>query len=93
MFWDANERLAKPDLSGLARLRFVTTTDFAPFNFIDAKGRLMGVAFDGNIHSLGGAYGYDATKNRTVSVSAPAVLEVLDKVYGRVELVDELKAR
>jgi polar amino acid transport system substrate-binding protein len=46
MFWDANERLPKPNLSGLARLRFLTTTDFPPFNFLDRDGRLSGFHVD-----------------------------------------------
>lgn len=45
-FWDTKERLAKPELSGLPRLRFLTTTDFPPFNFIDAQGRLTGFHVD-----------------------------------------------
>lgn len=44
--WDSRERLVKPDLSGLQRLRFLTTTDFAPFNFIDGAGRLSGFHVD-----------------------------------------------
>lgn len=40
--WDEKEILSKPDLSGLARLRFLTTTDFPPFNFLDGNGRLTG---------------------------------------------------
>jgi polar amino acid transport system substrate-binding protein len=43
VFWDAKERLPKPDLSTLTRMRFLTTTDFPPFNFIDAGGRLSGL--------------------------------------------------
>ncbi|RUW60499.1 amino acid ABC transporter, partial [Mesorhizobium sp. M4B.F.Ca.ET.049.02.1.2] len=35
VLWDAKERLPKPDLSALPRLRFLTTTDFPPFNFLD----------------------------------------------------------
>jgi polar amino acid transport system substrate-binding protein len=46
MFWDAKERLPKPDLSALERLRFLTTTDFAPFNFLDPNGRLSGLHVD-----------------------------------------------
>ena len=46
MFWDTKERLAKPDLSGLTRLRFLTTTDFPPFNFLDGDGRLSGFHVD-----------------------------------------------
>lgn len=45
-FWDTKERLAKPDLSALPRLRFLTTTDFPPFNFLDGTGRLAGFHVD-----------------------------------------------
>jgi polar amino acid transport system substrate-binding protein len=46
VLWDAKERLPKPDLSGLQRLRFLTTTDFPPFNFLDHDGRLSGFHVD-----------------------------------------------
>ena len=46
MFWDSKERLPKPDLSGLKRLRFLTTTDFPPFNFLDSAGRPSGFHVD-----------------------------------------------
>ncbi len=46
MFWDEKERIAKPDVSTLERLRFLTTTDFAPFNFLDGSGRLSGFHVD-----------------------------------------------
>ena len=46
VFWDAKERLPKPDLTALERVRFLTTTDFPPFNFIDGNGRLSGFHVD-----------------------------------------------
>lgn len=46
VLWDSKERLQKPDLSTLPRLRFLTTTDFPPFNFIDKSGRLSGFHID-----------------------------------------------
>lgn len=46
LLWDAKERLPKPDLSKLPRLRFLTTTDFPPFNFLDGNGRLSGLHID-----------------------------------------------
>ena len=45
-FWDKNEHFAKPDMSTQVRLRFLTTTDFPPFNFIDRKKRLSGFHVD-----------------------------------------------
>jgi len=45
-FWDKNERFTKPNISTLPRMRFLTTTDFPPFNFIDRKKRLSGFHID-----------------------------------------------
>lgn len=41
-FWDTKERLRRPNLPELPRLRFLTTIDFPPFNFLDKFGRLSG---------------------------------------------------
>jgi polar amino acid transport system substrate-binding protein len=46
VFWDLKERLPKPNLSSLTRLRFLTTVDFPPFNFLDSSGRLSGLHVD-----------------------------------------------
>jgi hypothetical protein len=71
-----------------------TTNDIIGGNsgspLIDAKGRVVGAVFDGNIHSLGGGYGFDARINRTVSVSTAAISEALKKVYKADRLVAEL---
>ncbi|MDB5691693.1 MAG: peptidase [Alphaproteobacteria bacterium] len=73
-----------------------TTNDIIGGNsgspLINARGEVIGAVFDGNIHSLGGDYGYDPVLNRAVSVSAAAVSEALRKVYGANALVDELEA-
>ena len=54
---------------------------------------MIGIVFDGNIHSLGGAFGYDPVLNRSVHVAASGIQEALLKVYGRRALVDELNGR
>ncbi len=73
---------------------FVTTNDIIGGNsgspVINVRGEVIGAAFDGNIHSIAGAYGYDGTVNRTVVVSTAAITEALAKVYGRDALVKEL---
>ena len=44
--FDPRERMTLPDLSGVDRVRFLTTTDFPPFNFLDQNGRLAGFHVD-----------------------------------------------
>lgn len=46
LLFDSRERLAKPDLSALVRLRFLTSVDFPPFNFMDQNGKLSGFNVD-----------------------------------------------
>jgi S1-C subfamily serine protease len=57
---------------------------------IDAKGQVIGAIFDGNIHSLGGAFAYDPALNRAVAVSTAAITEALKTVYADESLVREL---
>ena len=56
-------------------------------------GSVIGAAFDGNIHSLGGSYGFASADNRTISVSTAAIQEALRSVYGADALLAELNAR
>ncbi|HEX2560157.1 S46 family peptidase [Phenylobacterium sp.] len=88
---------AQSKLNPKTVFNFVTTNDIIGGNsgspVVNAKGEVLGAAFDGNIHSLGGNYGYDGTANRTVVVSTAAITEALDKVYGQQALLKELKAR
>ena len=73
---------------------FVSTNDIIGGNsgspVINAKGEVIGAAFDGNIHSLGGSFGYDGELNRTVTVSTAAVTEALRTVYNQPRLLREL---
>ncbi|WP_296480878.1 S46 family peptidase [Phenylobacterium sp.] len=94
----ADRWLAARDRMNLdAVLNFVTTNDIVGGNsgspVISAKGEVLGAAFDGNIHSLGGDYGYDAILNRTVVVSTAGATEALRHVYGADALVRELGVR
>ncbi len=73
---------------------FVSTNDIIGGNsgspVINAEGEVIGAAFDGNIHSLGGSFGYDGELNRTVTVSTAAVTEALRNVYDQPRLLEEL---
>jgi polar amino acid transport system substrate-binding protein len=46
LMFDLRERIAKPDLASVQRIRFLTTVDFPPFNFIDQSGKLSGFHVD-----------------------------------------------
>nr|MBA3525640.1 S46 family peptidase [Sphingomonas sp.] len=76
---------------------FVTTNDIIGGNsgspVVDRAGTVIGAAFDGNIHSMGGNYGYDGTLNRTVVVSTAAVDQALKVIYPAPALVAELNRR
>ena len=71
-----------------------TTNDIVGGNsgspVINARGEVIGAAFDGNIHSLGGSFVYDPALNRTVVVSTAIVTQALSKVYAKPDLVREL---
>lgn len=45
-FFNSHEHFVQPDTTGIFRLRFVTTFDFPPFNFLDQTGHLAGYNID-----------------------------------------------
>ncbi len=57
---------------------------------ISAKGEVVGLLFDGNIHSISGSYWFDTEKNRAVAVHPAIMKEALTKVYGANALFAEL---
>ncbi|HUL57806.1 MAG TPA: S46 family peptidase [Anaeromyxobacteraceae bacterium] len=86
---------AKDRLDPATPFDFATTNDIIGGNsgspVFDRDLRVVGLIFDGNIESLGGDYGFDESANRAVAVSAVAITEALDKVYGARRIVDELR--
>jgi hypothetical protein len=57
---------------------------------VNAKGEMVGLIFDGNIHSISGTYWFDTEKNRAVAVH-PAIMRVaLTDIYGADWLAREL---
>jgi len=57
---------------------------------LDTSGRLVGLMFDGNIHSIAGSYWFDPELNRSVAVHPAIMIEGLRKVYKANELLTEL---
>jgi S1-C subfamily serine protease len=86
---------AQGRLNGDTVFNFTTTNDITGGNsgspVVTAQGEIIGIAFDGNIHSLGGDYFYDGSLNRTIALSSAAVSEALDRVYDRGALLRELR--
>jgi hypothetical protein len=84
-----------------AKLDPATVLDFATTNditggssgspVVNARGEIVGTAFDGNIHSIAGDFAYDGALNRTVAVSTAAISQALTLVYGDAALTKELE--
>lgn len=60
---------------------------------LNARGEVVGLMFDGNIHSISGAYWFDRVKNRSVAVHPAIMREALAKVYGARGLLRELEGK
>lgn len=75
---------------------FVANNDIIGGNsgspMVNKNAEVIGLIFDGNIHSLGGEYGFDEASNRGVAVSTVAILEALDKVYPAARIAAEIRA-
>ena len=59
---------------------------------LNQEGQVVGVVFDGNLHSLGGAYYFDDTSNRALTVHSAGMLEALRVIYNAGTLAKELMA-
>ena len=88
---------AKARLAPTTQMNMVSNNDIIGGNsgspMLDRQGRVVGLVFDGNIHSLGGAYGFDPALNRSVAIASPILFEGLRKVYGANALADELQGK
>ena len=75
-------------------LNFTSTADIIGGNsgspVVNAKAEIVGLIFDGNIHSLGGDYGYDLRDNRAVAVDSVGLLAALRTIYHADRLATEL---
>lgn len=82
-------------LPGDQPYNFVSTHDITGGNsgspVINREGELVGLIFDGNIHSLAGDLWYDDSLNRAVSVHAGAIIVALGQLYDAAFLVREMQ--
>lgn len=75
---------------------FSTNNDIVGGNsgspLIDINGELVGLMFDGNIHSIAGDFWFDPALNRAVAVHPAIIRLALDRVYGVHSILAELEA-
>ncbi len=85
---------ARSTLDPATPLDFASTADIIGGNsgspVVNAKAEIVGLIFDGNIHSLGGDYGYDMRDNRAVAVDSLGLLAALRTIYHADRLASEL---
>ena len=79
---------------GTMTVNFLTTHDITGGNsgspVIDAKGRLIGLAFDGNWEAMSGDIAFEPELQRTINVDIRYVLMIVDKFAGAQNLIDEM---
>lgn len=85
---------AKEQLDPQTKFNLTTNNDIIGGNsgspLIDAQGQIVGLMFDGNIHSISGEYGFDTAKNRGVAVHPQIMITGLKSVYHADALLKEL---
>ncbi len=85
---------ARPELNLETPFNFVSTPDITGGNsgspVVNRAGEVVGLIFDGNIHSLVIDFLYSETQARAISVDARAIVEALTKVYKAEGLVTEI---
>lgn len=85
-----------PGLDLATPMNFISTTDIIGGNsgsaIINRKKEVVGLAFDGNIESLAGAYVFAPEKgNRTIGVHSQGILEALRHAYKAARIVEEIE--
>lgn len=76
---------------------FICTADIIGGNsgspVVNRAGEVVGIVFDGNVHSLPGAFYFDERVNRGVVCDSRAMIEAMRKIYGAGNVADELLAK
>ncbi len=79
---------------GVLHTCFLTNHDITGGNsgspVINAKGQLIGIAFDGNWEAMSGDIAFEPAYQRTISVDIRYVLFIIDKYAGAKNLIDEM---
>ena len=82
------------DKNGYMPVNFLTNNDITGGNsgspVLNAKGELIGLAFDGNIEAMAGDVIFDTKLQKTINVDIRYVLFIIDKFSGARHIVDEM---
>ena len=95
--WNLSGKWLNPpkDFDLSTTFNFISTNDIIGGNsgsaVINKEAEVVGLAFDGNIHSIIGNFIFLPEDNRMVSVASQGIVESLDKIYRADRIVKELK--
>ncbi len=82
------------DADGTMHVCFTTNNDITGGNsgspVINAKGQLIGAAFDGNSESMSGDIAFENSMQKCICVDVRYVLLIIDKYAGAHNLIDEM---
>ncbi|MEG2647601.1 MAG: S46 family peptidase [Mucinivorans sp.] len=81
-------------VNGTVPVAFLSNTDITGGNsgspIMNAKGELLGLAFDGNWEAMSGDVAFEPNLQRCISVDIRYVLFLIDKFAGAQHLIDEM---
>ena len=82
------------DADGTMHVCFITDNDITGGNsgspVIDSRGRLIGLAFDGNWEAMSGDVAFNKELQKCITVDIRYVLFIIDKFGGAQNIIDEL---
>ena len=92
--YDAKDYGQYADKNGNIIVNFIHNTDITGGNsgspVINAKGHLIGTAFDGNWEAMSGDIAFEPELQRTISCDIRYVLFIVDKYAGATHLIEEM---
>jgi hypothetical protein len=92
--WEKKDYGQYADENGNLRVAFISNNDITGGNsgspVINAKGELIGTAFDGNWEAMSGDIAFESNLQRTISVDVRYTLFIIDKFAGAKHLIDEM---
>ena len=92
--YDAKNYGQYADKNGDLIINFIHNTDITGGNsgspVINAKGHLIGTAFDGNWEAMSGDIAFEPELQRTISCDIRYVLFIVDKYAGATHLIEEM---